>query len=157
MDHLDRPACPRHPQIEIPILYTEEFQGQDFGKYRHEMGWTRDDISGGVNCTNTKSLDERAAFLQTRLFFGLLRVIFNNRFEFEALFQISDYIKNNDMGRKIVTLANLQGKLQERDFETSAGLRANKKRLRELIRKCNHVRGQCYHKIFDNNLKVCLF
>ena len=57
MDHLDRPACPRHPRIEVHILYTDELQCQDFMKYRHKMGCTRDDISGGA-----KSLDERAAF-----------------------------------------------------------------------------------------------
>ena len=43
-------------------------------------------------------------FSQTWLFFGLLTFVFDNRFDFEAPFQISGYIKKNDMDCKIVKL-----------------------------------------------------
>lgn len=70
MDHLDQPTGPQHPKIEIPILDTEDFQGQECANYP-EMN---------------KSWGQRAVFLRDWLLFRLLGIVFGNLFEFKDSF-----------------------------------------------------------------------
>ena len=103
MDHLDLPKYPKHPPISIPYLVTEPYDGEDFESYHERKGWTRADIEGSSACT--KSLDERAAFLQTWLCFGLLSAFLGDRFD------LHDYILIRPLEPSVVTLSKVTARL----------------------------------------------
>ena len=121
MDHFDLPALPNYPPIEVPLLSPKQYKGEVFAYYPANEGWTLDDISGKGHCT--KTLDQRAAFLQTWLFFGLLSTVFEPPFPFECPYSVADYVSLNASGSKIVTLSRLQENLQKRVFGNVADRR----------------------------------
>ena len=110
MDHFDRPANPKHSLIRISLVTTEEFDNGDVPGYLTRKGWTEEDISGQNGCT--KSLNERAAFMQTWLFFGVLKTVFGR-------VSLAEYIRTSGSTSRFVTLSRLEENLQ-RDF-TSKG------------------------------------
>ena len=103
MDHLELPRYPIHPPISIPYLGVEPYDGEDFETYPGRKGWTTADIGGSSACT--KSLDERAAFLQTWLFFGLLKTFLGDGFNEQ------DYILTCSQEPSVTTLSKVQDRL----------------------------------------------
>lgn len=103
MDHFERPANPTHPLIQVPLVTTEQFDEGDVPGYLERRGWTEQDISGQTGCT--KNLNERAAFMQVWLFFGLLKTIFGR-------ISPCDYIRASESPGPFVTLSKLEENLQ---------------------------------------------
>jgi hypothetical protein len=103
MDHLELPRRPMHPPISIPYLSVEPYDGEDFETYSGRKGWTTSDIEGSGACT--KSLDERAAFLQAWLFFGLLKTFLGDGFNEQ------DYVMTCPQKPSVVTLSKVQDRL----------------------------------------------
>lgn len=111
MDHLELPRQSKHPPITVPYLCSDVFDDHAFKTYFERKGWTEDDVEGGESCT--KSLDERAAFLQCWLFFGLLRTVF------ESHYAEDDWIDRHIPEESVVTLRELEQRLSRLFTRTS--------------------------------------
>ena len=95
MDHLELPRNPKHLPISIPFVARESYDGGEFESYPQRKGWTDAEVAGSDGCTKPK--DERASFIQTWLFFGLLSTIFGSNFEQE------DWIARTDPDHPVIT------------------------------------------------------
>jgi hypothetical protein len=69
------------------------------------MGWSDADVTGSDGCT--KSKDERASFIQTWLFFGLLSTIFGTHFSQD------DWITHIDVDHPVIETRNIGDRLKE--------------------------------------------
>ena len=78
MDHLPLPRNPQGPDVFVPYLCQEQYDGNGpLLEYPARVGWTVDYTQKGVNIFRTSDgepsgLTDIAAFLQTWLYFGLL-------------------------------------------------------------------------------------
>ncbi|KIW87652.1 uncharacterized protein Z519_11626 [Cladophialophora bantiana CBS 173.52] len=103
MDHLELPHEPKHSHIAVPYLRADQYDGGHFETYPNRKGWSEADIRG--LSSTSRSMDERAAFVQSWLFFGLLSTVFGPRYV-EA-----DWVDASDPLQPTVTLRDLEDRL----------------------------------------------
>jgi hypothetical protein len=109
MDHLELPRNPKHPPIYIPLVARENYDGGNLESYPQRMGWSDADVTGSDGCA--KSKDERASFIQTWLFFGLLSKIFGNDFKQD------DWITHTDVDHPVIKTRNIEDHLKELELK----------------------------------------
>lgn len=131
MDHLSTPSDCKHDLPDVPYLSTEEYdEGMSAGVFGHSWypgrkGWKREELrcrkawDAGYRCDDadchihhcecerSHSVEENAAFLQTWLFFGLLKVFLGRKF------QTSDFIRLNYASQKVLTTSKLPSLVDE--------------------------------------------
>lgn len=130
MDHLDLPSDCTREKIEVPYICAEEYDEPQrgffaFSSYPGSKGWGDQELRCRkawdakyrcaddddpektclvhlCSCKRPHDVDKNAAFLQTWLFFGLLRVILG-----EERSRTADFVRVNSKGEKVLTTQKL--------------------------------------------------
>jgi hypothetical protein len=113
MDHLELPRNSKHPPIYIPLVARENYDGGNLESYPQRVGWSDADVTGSNGCT--KSKDERASFIQTWLFFGLLSKIFGGDFKQD------DWITHTGVDHPVIKTRNIEDHLKELELNFKVG------------------------------------
>ncbi|KAL9119268.1 MAG: hypothetical protein Q9187_004179 [Circinaria calcarea] len=160
MDHLPLPRNPALPPIKVPFVCTKEYDAGPFLTYPDRKGWKisfpDDRIAFLYNGREPLSI-EKAAFIQTWLYFGLLQ---------EALgpvFDIACFVTEDGLGSKFLTTFQLERLVKDWTLYLVADksrvewrLPTSRSAIEIVKERCTHI-YQCILEVRDLALRIGIY